>query len=382
MLCGRRKGIRGRTISAVQEKCHTSQNNLLMCGDARTKLALLPSESVHTIITSPPYFKLRDYGVKGQIGLENTAEEYIESLLTVFRDCHRVLRKDGTLWVVIGDSYDKRKSLIGIPWMLMFALKKMGFYWRCDAIWNKPNGKPESVKDRPIRTHEYVLFFSKSRRYYFDEWAIQEPFSENEAGWLKTGAKTTCYGLDGATEPGSEDKLTSTLGPRPNTPGRRKRSVWNVNTEASSLPHYGAYPRRLIEPCVLASTSEKGCCSECGTPLERIFEDKGIVKHGGKRKLADAPGAKLSENSLFTTGEIKTKNFVGWRYVCKHIGSSVIPCTVLDPFSGTGTTGEVSMKLFRRYIGIELNPRDIEITRLRLQNIYPLFTMNSVEVVA
>ena len=146
----------------------------ILLGDAAEQLRTLDADSVHCCVTSPPYFGLRDYGVSGQIGQEATPEEYVSRLAEVFREVRRVLRPDGTLWLNIGDSY-RNKNLIGIPWMLAFALRADGWYLRQDIIWYKPNAMPESVKDRCTKSHEHVFLLAKSARYYFDAVAIREP---------------------------------------------------------------------------------------------------------------------------------------------------------------------------------------------------------------
>jgi len=207
-------------------------------GDAAKILRELPEHFFQCCITSPPYWGLRDYGINGQIGAEEDPSVYIENLVNVFAEVRRVLKNDGTLWVNIGDSYtsgnrgyrapDKKnpvrqmsyrpktpvglkpKELVGIPWLLAFALQKGGWYLRSDIIWEKPNCMPESVKDRPTRSHEYVFLFSKSLRYYYNAAAIRE---------LK---------------------------------GRNRRTVWSVPTEPFPGAHFATFPPQLIEPCVLA----------------------------------------------------------------------------------------------------------------------------------
>lgn len=209
-------------------------------GDARTVLSRLPSESVQCIVTSPPYWGLRDYDIDDQIGLETAMPQFINSLQSVFREARRVLRPDGVLWLNIGDGFTsgnrgwrapdkknparamdvrpdtpeglKRKDLLGIPWRLAFALQDDGWYLRADIIWNKPNAMPESVKDRPTRAHEYVFMLTKNERYFYDRTAVLE---EN---------------------------------------GRNRRSVWNVHTQGFPGAHFATFPTRLVEPCVRAST--------------------------------------------------------------------------------------------------------------------------------
>lgn len=219
-------------------------DSLIMEGDALHALRLLPSSSVQCVVTSPPYWGLRDYGIDGQIGLEGTLPQFINHLVTIFNEIKRVLRDDGILWVNIGDGYtsgnrgyratDKKnparamanrpdtpegmkpKDLQGIPWRLAFALQDDGWYLRSDIVWNKPNAMPESVKDRPTRAHEYLFMLTKSERYFYDYEAVKE------------------LGLNGKT--------------------RNRRSVWDVNTQPFADAHFATFPSKLIEPCILAST--------------------------------------------------------------------------------------------------------------------------------
>jgi site-specific DNA-methyltransferase (cytosine-N4-specific) len=215
--------------------------------DALTALRAVSDKTFRCCVTSPPYWGLRDYGSEHQIGAEPRLEDFIHNLSAVFREVHRTLTDDGTLWLNIGDSYtsggrtwrdsDKKnkgramdyraptpdglkpKDLIGVPWRLAFALQDAGWYLRSDIIWHKPNCQPESVKDRPTRAHEYLFLFSKSERYFYDHEAIKEPSS---VGDLKN-----------------------------------RRSVWSINTEAFPEAHFATFPTKLVEPCVLAG-SEPG----------------------------------------------------------------------------------------------------------------------------
>lgn len=325
-------------------------------GDSLSVLKTLESESVQMCVTSPPYYGLRDYGVDGQIGLEDTPEQFIQKLVDVFREVRRVLKDDGTLWVNIGDSYCgtgdkgnykdpkyadgrngqsvsktkkidgiKSKDLIGIPWMLAFALRSDGWYLRQDIIWHKPNPMPESVKDRCTKSHEYIFLLSKSPKYYFDHEAIQEIATgydgrkdtmlkgshkyENET-YLPSGVNTQSM-----AERGHERwkfKNLAEKGQAPNTmhlrravgeadfvyPMRNKRDVWSVSTKPYSGAHFATYPEELILPCILAGSKQ---------------------------------------------GDV-----------------------VLDPFNGAATTGVVCAKNGREYIGIELNPEYIKISEDRI----------------
>lgn len=306
-------------------------------GDAVKVLGALGDQSVHCCITSPPYHGLRDYNVEGQIGLEQTPREYIERLTGVFREVRRVLRDDGTLWIVIGDSYVtqggrgeermrelgrptpggkqtpgarggapgtklapsvKAKDLIGIPWMLAFALRDDGWYLRQEIIWAKGisgpvyrggSCMPEAVQDRCTKSHETIFLLSKSPRYFFDNEAIKEPCSDDmqrraAAGHTRgPGGKIDASRQDSATLRGERAKVIIVEG------GRNRRSVWHVNPGSFKEAHFATFPPDLVEPMVLAGSPPAG----------------GVV---------------------------------------------------LDPFAGTATTGVVALRSGRRFVGIELNP--------------------------
>lgn len=294
---------------------------MLIQGDARS-IPLL-DKTVQMCVTSPPYWGLRDYGVVGQIGLEPTPDEYVATMVGVFREVWRVLRDDGTVWLNLGDSYSsggrkdrdpslisrtsgvtnraagldrstpewaKPKDLLGIPWMVAFALRADGWYLRSDIVWAKPNPMPESVTDRPTRSHEYLFLLAKQERYYYDADAIREVACEGYDLGLLRGRNA-----------GPDDKVAwhapSILKRQQNgvdsrtagTGFRNKRSVWTINSEPTPEAHFATFPQKLIEPCILA----------------------------GSR-----------------SGDI-----------------------VLDPFIGSGTVGKVCEKYGRRWIGIELSPQ-------------------------
>jgi site-specific DNA-methyltransferase (cytosine-N4-specific) len=230
-------------------------------GDSREVLSNFPDNYFQSCITSPPYWGLRDYGVEGQIGAEPTVDKYIEDLVSIFREVRRTLRDDGTLWLNIGDSYtsggrtwrdaDKKnaargmsyraptpeglkpKDLIGVPWKIAFALQEDGWYLRSDIVWYKPNCQPESVKDRPTRSHEYVFLFSKNEKYFYDHEAIKEKTADGK-------------------------KL------------RNKRTVWSINTEPFKDAHFAVFPPELVEQCMLASSS-------CGDLVLDPFLGSGTV---------------------------------------------------------------------------------------------------------
>lgn len=232
----------------------------------------LRDESVQCIVTSPPYWGLRDYGVKGQLGLEPTPQEYIANMVQVFMECRRVLKPDGVMFVNIGDTFAaarsyqvvdnkykdvgnkighkippglKPKDIVGIPWMLAFALRDDGWYFRQDIIWNKPNPMPESVKDRCTKAHEYVFLLTKSQRYYWDQDAVKEKCSDSCHTWKTkaAGRKNSEFGKqrDGAFRNYKPEK-------------RNLRSVWTIPAEPTPEAHFATFPQKLVEPCILAGS--------------------------------------------------------------------------------------------------------------------------------
>jgi len=223
-------------------------------GDTRDRLADLEAESVQTVVTSPPYWGLRDYGVDGQLGLEATLDEYVANLVAVFREVRRVLRDDGTVWLNLGDSYAglKPKDLCGTPWRVAFALQADGWWLRQEIIWHKPNPMPESVKDRCTRGHEQVFMLTQKARYFYDADAIREA----DAG--TDHARTVLEGQP-SLEP-SNGLLPTHSGLRKaegrKGAGRNKRSVWTVATQPYSEAHFATFPPKLIEPCILAGSRE------------------------------------------------------------------------------------------------------------------------------
>lgn len=219
----------------------------IITGDALTELRKLESDSVHCIVTSPPYYGLRDYGTPGQIGLEKTAEEYIAKLVFVFREARRVLRDDGTLWINLGDSYGPGKRLGGIPWRVAFALQSDEWILRQDIVWYKPNPMPESVRDRCTKAHEYLFLLTKLPRYYFDSEAIKEPAKD----WGTRDRSNGKY-----HNPGSG--LTPHRGLTKSYPHRNKRSVWTVAVRPYKGAHFATYPPDLIRPCILAGSPVGG----------------------------------------------------------------------------------------------------------------------------
>ena len=367
--------------------------------DVLDGLRPLADGSVHCVVTSPPYWGLRDYGtaqweggnaacdhkqgrastshadgvidpehgrardsvagsnrcskcgarrIDAQIGLEATPEEYVAKMVAVFREVRRVLRADGTAWLNLGSSFSqylKPKDMVPIPWMVAMALQKDGWYLRSDIIWSKPNPMPESVTDRPTKAHEYVFLLAKSARYYYDAEGIKEPASvgdharnidcrymapgQSEHTGLRKG------GLSRGPVPENDhrDKMTE----KEQCSGmRNKRSVWTIAAQAFPGAHFATFPEKLVEPCILAGTSARGCCPKCGAGWERTTEPKSMA-----------------------TSSI-------WRPGCKCDAGDPVPATVLDPFFGSGTVGLVAAKVGRSFIGIDLSAAYCEMARKRI----------------
>lgn len=524
----------------------------IIVGDCIEGMRTLPAGSVHTCISSPPYWGLRDYGVEGQIGLEETPEQYVARMVEVYREVWRVLRDDGTCWVNLGDSYAqigmggnpaiKHKDLVGIPWMVAFALRQPyervqirdhrdrawlaalidgegcitilqtssphgsgesyppvlqvrmcdpecvtraaiitgygnasprqdppsnggnrgsyqwrlsgrraadiiaevypylcikrkqaivawnhqavrdsyetkrgvtipaaalekqqycrdlirrinrreavdlpswmqepsiciepGWYLRSDVIWSKPNPMPESVTDRPTKAHEYVFLLTKQPRYFYDAEAVKE--TALTAEWPGIGPQ---HG--GVRDRGEAYE------PMAVHAGRNRRSVWHIATQPYAEAHFATYPEKLVEPMVLAGTSERGCCPECGAPWRRVTaKDRRPTRPGERTKVHGAnsrvnvsrdPAHKHEWNGKVVGNRdperhVTETRTVGWEPTCQH-GREPVPCTVLDPFTGSGTTGVVACGHGRNFVGCELNPEYAAMARRRIGAVNPL----------
>lgn len=234
----------------------------LYCGDAAQVLQTIPRRSVQMCVTSPPYYGLRDYEKDGQIGRESSPEVYIANLVKVFDEVYRVLMDDGTLWLNIGDTYAhrpyanvKRKDLIGIPWMLAFALRERGWYLRSDIIWRKTNAMPEGAKDRPSRCYEHIFLFAKSPRYYFDYHALEQPIAaETKARYQRNRSERSKYFMSSYGQ-GLEKHLGQVTEERRQV--CRGKDVWDISTNAYRMgEHFAMFPEKLVEPCILAGSRE------------------------------------------------------------------------------------------------------------------------------
>lgn len=223
--------------------------NGVLVGDALQVLRTLPDESVQCVVTSPPYWGgMRDYGVAGQLGVEATLNEYVSKLVDILNEVRRVLRSDGLLWLNLGDCF-REGQLQGVPWRVAFSLQSADWLLRMDVVWNKPNPMPENVRNRPTKAHEYLFMFAKNQRYYYDMEAVREPLSPGSVERYK-------YSFGGAKNEALKDttKPTAIVGYRKPTPGRNKRSVWDVGVAKLRGRHFAPMPEPLVEPCILSST--------------------------------------------------------------------------------------------------------------------------------
>jgi len=222
----------------------------LYLGDARFHLKKFESASFQTCITSPPYFGLRDYGERGQIGLEDSVDEYVQELVQVFREVRRTLTTDGTLWLNLGDCYNK-KQLVGVPWKVAFALQEDGWFLRSDIVWAKSNPMPENVKDRPTRSHEFLFLFSSSAKYFYDNEKIKEP------AILDVGSTQIKFGGNKYNKEKEQIKGTKVFGSIYKQNGlKNKRDVWTIGSQSFKNAHFAVMPKLLVEPCILAASKQ------------------------------------------------------------------------------------------------------------------------------
>lgn len=399
----------------------------ILLGDARERLADLADGSAQCIVTSPPFWGLRDYGHGDQIGAEDSPGQWVDALVETLRGARRVLREDGVMWLEVGDTYNNRavsrtsshqgglgftnegietswadhtkngstrmsivdgdlkeKDLIGAPWMLAFALRADGWYLRSDTIWARPNPMPESVLDRPTKAHSYVFLLTKSARYYYDADAIREAHT----GWVQL-EDGTWKNLNGGPAIGNRaavgrpdsPELSGNMAPgkeiTPHPAGRNARSVWSIPTEATPFAHFATMPQALAERSIKAGTSEHGCCAECGAPWVRLVEradapaeqtarQANLTKIQVERTGGTSSGGQASTTFGLSSAEMPRRETIGWAPSCTH-DAAVVPCTVLDPFMGSGTTALVARRLGRHSLGVELNAEYVAIAADRLK---------------
>jgi hypothetical protein len=393
---------------------------------------------------------LRDYGAKGQIGLEKTPADYVAKMVSVFDEVRRVLRDDGTLWLNLGDSYNqgakgaaggvdlkngarrfgvrptergipglKAKDLIGIPWMVAFALREAGWYLRAAIPWIKRNPMPESVEDRPSVAHEFVFLLSKSDRYFYDAEAVRVRLAESSVGRAdrkarlieETGVGTLGKQIaDGVEQQHGYAGLA--LGRNGNTgynhAGRNRRTsdwffdslqaildgdegllhdeagqpvAFVVNLRSYKGAHFATFPERLVRPMIQAGTSENGCCPTCGAPWRRVIErERKPTRPGTDSKVHKKNNASEAASSLMDDRDyrdyvgnrdpqrhVTETRTTGWEKPCPCPDAKPIPCAVLDPFNGAGTSALVALQLGCEYYGIDLNESYLELTRERIK---------------
>lgn len=441
----------------------------ILVGDVRERLRDLPDACIDTVVTSPPYFGLRDYGtgsweggdpscshedapraaltapagsekqasnhgangvakvlgacscgatrVDRQIGLEPTPADFVEALVAVFAEIHRVLAPHGTVWLNLGDSYASappgnapdapsgisqtrpkarqvvdnlrrgqrgdpsgtairppsfglpQKNLIGIPWRVAFALQDAGWILRSEVIWAKPNPMPESVEDRPTRSHETLFLLTKRPRYYFDAFAVREESAESSI------ARRGLFKVPGAKEMLREEEGLSPGISGAYGYGRNVRTVWEIATQPYRDAHFATYPEALVERCLLA-TGPRRVCQTCGRPRERILERPENV-HPGDSGRNDVQGLaqRGTRDDGLAIGTVMRERFeagreprtLGWTD-CGH--GDYRPGRVLDPFLGSGTTGVVARRLGLSVVGTELNPDYARMARARIARFY------------
>lgn len=394
-------------------KSKRAASSVFICADARH--LPLADGCIQTVVTSPPYWGLRDYGVEGQLGCEATPEEYVDSMLEVFREVRRVMRPDGTLWLNLGDSYNaynggagpgsqlsrtqslqrpklptgyglrtkglKPKDQCLIPHRVALALQADGWWLRDTIVWHKPNPMPSSVTDRTTTAHEYLFLLTKSARYYFDADAIREPITSSGGASFGKKLKVPSGWDTGKGGHGSHHRHGRELTPqyrelqdpsqRNNPLGRNKRSVWSIATQSFHGAHFATYPVKLVEPCILAGTSEKGCCPKCGggwkRVVERVREADPSAGHNAMRgagHFRDGTGPANRDGRVFERTIAASST---WIPGCPCHAGDPIPCTVLDPFNGAATTGIAATKHGRSYIGIDRKHEYLEMSRNRLR---------------
>lgn len=383
-------------------------------GDALDVLRTLPDGVFQVCVTSPPYHGLRDYKEDGQIGLEGTIGEYVDRLRDVFCEVRRVLRDDGVLWLNLGDSYanDTKwggstggkhatglhgetgvgrgrvntglppKNLKGMPWRVAFALQDDGWILRSDCIWHKPNALPSSVRDRPYHDHEYVFMLAKSPKYHYDYEAVK--VDAVEAGRVRkrktkdvypSGADRENKGLHAVAKQDAVGNRQYTGFNERHFDGsdasakRGLRTVWSINPQPTREAHFATYPQALVERCLLASGTTK-TCSRCGAPWKVLLErTQGVpnLREAGwqaERCAGAIEGGTERVTLGFTT--VRGVNEVVGHVAACDCDAADVPCVVLDPFCGSGTTGIVAKRLGMRFLGIDLNPEYVEMAKRRI----------------
>jgi len=342
-------------------------NGIIFRGDCLQTVSKIKNKSIQTVITSPPYWKLRNYNLdeentEGELGQESTPQGYVDHLVELFEEIKEVLRDDGTVWLNLGDCYNdsglfgsdfdpggkrqssgvsrikssrkapglKKLDLVGIPWMCAFAMRDAGWYLRGDIIWSKTSFMPNSVRNRPMSSHEHIFLFSKTPKYYYDQYSI--------------------------------------LTPR----GTFPKDVWVMgNKKEKNLQHWATYPLELPLRCIKATTSEHGSCKRCGTPYKRKLK---VIRRENKRSIEEEKAKGKGQFHKTITPPSGKANFeginyretIGWEKQCDCKTKKTKACRVLDPFMGSGTTAVAAERLKRRWVGLELYKSNCEIIKNRV----------------
>lgn len=372
-----------------------------VCDARRTPF---PDKHFHAVVTSPPYYKLRRYGAgAGEVGSEQTLQEYVASLVEVFRECWRVLRDDGVAWVNLGDTYEDKELLL-VPAQVALALRADGWVLRADVPWLKSNGMPNSQRDRPSVTHETVYLLAKRERYFFDLDAVRREHIKGAAGSKFDEGKTSVDGTQGQRSAPHEDnplgRAWRTSDPafdsledlrdylahvsRSAGAGGLLRSpegaplALPVPTEPSGLRHFAMMPPNLVADLVRSATSEAGCCAACGAPRVRVVEVTSSASKSDRlaaRKEPTIGGLSASGVGCHDGKHLPPvkRNFKGWEPSCS-CRAFTVPCRVFDPFSGAGTTVSVADALGRDGYGAELNPDYAALTDARREEVRAALT--------
>ena len=345
--------------------------------------------------------------IDAQLGLEPTPEEYVANMVAVFREVRRVLRDDGTVWLNIGDSYAgsncgsndyrektglgtapttkykgqkpglpdglKPKDLVGIPWRVAFALQADGWWLRSDIIWHKPNPMPESVTDRCTKAHEYVFMLTKSAGYYYDAEAVKEPSVDPES--YNGRRPRNPQKFDG--QPMSRTRVGLARLDGEAYPTRNRRDVWSIATKPFKGAHFATMPPDLAEVCIKAGTSSRGRCPKCGAPWERVTKRQAATPQriGGENNWIKREHQRAGQDERAGGFYDAMTTTTGWRPTCACDAGEPVPCVVLDPFSGAGTTVLVATQLAREGIGVELSAEYNALAQERLATAQPILEL-------
>ena len=376
-------------------------NGVATLHQADARAMPLPDASVHCVVTSPPYWGLRDYGLESGIGLEPTLGEWVANVVAVMREVRRVLRDDGTCWLNLGDAYSANrgyqvtdnkhvgvgntmgmtaessglapKNLMGQPWRVAFALQDDGWILRSAIVWHKPNPMPESVTDRPTNAYEQVFLLAKQGRYFYDAEAMREAQSEGTHERFGEGKAPRVSGKKqgGSSRHNPSWEMSTPDMILPN--GRNARNVWSIPTQGRPDAHFATFPDELPRRCILAGTSERGVCADCGAPWVRQTS-KAFIQGTNKKPTesyhtehADKQnrGTNFNKDGLTGGGAHNEITTLGWQPTC-GCNAATVPATVLDPFAGSGTTLAVAQALGRHSVGLDLNAEYLEIAAKRI----------------